>query len=470
MNPIAGERILLREEISEDLDAMHQWLSDPEVNRFLCWGTHTREETLVQLAEGIGEQFNPQRKKYYFTLALKDSGQVIGSTGIEVLNLQASGGEGEIGYFLNKSYWGRGYASEAVQLLLDFGFRSLNLHKISASCMEGNEASEQVMQRCGMQKEAQLRKSVFWLGKWQDRLIYSILLEEWLIQKIPGWKQTKEIKTEPLDGLTNKNFLVHMEHERFVLRQCGANTEYLEIDREQEVQALQAAARAGIGAEVVYSMLPQGHLITRFIEGRRWSCEEYRKPENLERMIATVKRIHALPPIRKTFSPFRRIEAYTKQARVLQASFPKDFDLYLQKMAAIEARQQQDSSAWLKFCHNDLYSVNFLDDGTVRVMDWEFAGMGDLYFDLAALVYAYDSDGPLPPPLEEYLLSCYFGEVTEMQRTRLRDMKYVLNFFTASWGLLHHGLYLQGFIPAVAGFNYLEYAQTIFDEVLKPAL
>jgi thiamine kinase-like enzyme len=67
----------------------------------------------------------------------------------------------------------------------------------------------------------------------------------------------------------------------------------------------------------------------------------------------------------------------------------------------------------------------------VRILDWEFAGMGDIYFDLAALVYAYDHIGPLPPELEQYLLECYFGEVDAAHWERLEGMKYMLLFFGA---------------------------------------
>jgi thiamine kinase-like enzyme len=117
-----------------------------------------------------------------------------------------------------------------------------------------------------------------------------------------------------------------------------------------------------------------------------------------------------------------------------------------------------------------LFSVNFLEDSAnaVRVIDWEFAGMGDVYFDLAALVYAYDSHGPLPAELQEYVLECYFGEATGTHWERLQGMNYMLLLFTAAWGLLQQGQVLQGAIPPVEGFDYLEYAEYIFDVLRRP--
>jgi thiamine kinase-like enzyme len=285
-----------------------------------------------------------------------------------------------------------------------------------------------------------------------------------VIAQIPGWAEA-QVKVEQFAGLTNTNYLVTVHGERFVLRVSGTNTAPLGIKREFELQALNAASEAGIGAQVEHFILPQGHLVTRYIEGHHWEYEEYSQPENLRRVVQTVRRIHALPAVEGAFSPFSRVEAFAASARESGVPFPTDWDAFVERMQAIRARQQQDASAWFKFCHNDLFSVNFMEDSAnaVRVIDWEFAGMGDVYFDLAALVYAYDSHGPLPAELQEHVLECYFGAATGAHRERLAGMKYMLLLFTAMWGLLQQGLMLQGAIPPVEGFDYLEYAQYTFD-------
>jgi ribosomal-protein-alanine N-acetyltransferase len=181
MLKLVGDRIILRDQVVDDLDAIHQWLADPETSRFLSWATRTKEETLLHLAEGICEQLKEDRQKYYLTMVLKDEGTVIGDAGIEVKKRGPGGGEGEIGYFLIKRYWGRGYATEAARLVIDYGFSQLGLHRITASCLAANAASERVMQKCGMVKEGMLRKSDFRQGEWQDRLCYSVLREEWAL-------------------------------------------------------------------------------------------------------------------------------------------------------------------------------------------------------------------------------------------------------------------------------------------------
>ena len=80
---------------------------------------------------------------------------------------------------MSRSCWGNGYASEAAKLIVDFGFSQLGMHRISASFIRENVASERVMQKCGMTKEAEYRKSSIRFGEWTNRIGYAILREEW---------------------------------------------------------------------------------------------------------------------------------------------------------------------------------------------------------------------------------------------------------------------------------------------------
>ena len=284
-----------------------------------------------------------------------------------------------------------------------------------------------------------------------------------IIGQIPNWANAKDIQIEPLEGLTNVNYLVTVAGERFVIRVSGKNAVQLGINRELEAEALLAASNAGIGPQIVRFFLPEGHLVTRCINGHHWTLDEYRTRDNLRRIVETVKRLHALPLVEASFSPFRRVEAYANQARVMKVPFPQDFDKLVHKMEVIRREQAGDTHLWQRFCHNDLFWVNVLDDGNVRFIDWELAGVGDIYYDLATLLYAYDSADTLPPELQEYVLECYFGEVRAENWKRLDGMKYMLMFFSAMWGLLQYGLQKQGLVRIVDGFDFKEYAETTFD-------
>jgi thiamine kinase-like enzyme len=288
-----------------------------------------------------------------------------------------------------------------------------------------------------------------------------------IIKRIPAWNDVDNLQVEPLAGLNNTNYLVTVNGARFVLRISGQNTAPLGINREYESEVLSAVSKVGIGAQVEYSLLPEGHLVTGFINGRHLTLEEYRTPENIKRIVKTVKRLHKLPLPRATFSPFRCVERYAKQAQSMRVPFPLGFDTLLIKMEMIEKEQARDTSPWQGFCHNDLFCVNVLDDGEIRFIDWEFSGTSDIYYDLATLTYAYDSPDSLPSQLQEYMLECYFGNVKKENRTRLEGMKYMVMFFTAMWGLLQQGMQNEGLMREVEGFNFMEYANVTFEAMKK---
>lgn len=286
-----------------------------------------------------------------------------------------------------------------------------------------------------------------------------------IIARIPAWQGLENIQVEQIAGLTNSNYRVTVNGERFVLRVSGQNTARLGINRAHELVALRSAAQAGLGPQVVAFLPPEGHLVTRWVEGRHWTVEEYRTPAHVQLLTKTVKRIHALPSNGAVFSPFQRVSSFLETARSFNVPLPAGLDFCLDTMRAVELDQQSDPSGWQRMCHNDLVSVNYLyleKVDSIIVLDWEFSGLGDIYYDLATVVYTHDSDGPVPPELERVMLDCYFGTATAFQQRRLLGMKYMLMLFTGMWGLVQSGMQAAGLIPAVEGFDYLEFAEYLF--------
>jgi thiamine kinase-like enzyme len=291
-----------------------------------------------------------------------------------------------------------------------------------------------------------------------------------IISRISAWQGAGDIQVERIAGLTNENYRITVDGEPFVLRISGQNTDRLGINRIHELESLQAAAAAGIGPDIVAFLPPEGHLVTRWVDGRHWQASEYRTPGHVRLLTEIVKRIHALRPGKATFSPFQRVTTYLETAHDFGVLLPTGLDSFLRTMYAVEADQKSDSSDWLRFCHNDLVSVNYLfieREQSIKVIDWEFAGLGDIYYDLATVVYTHDSDGPISPELEEVMLACYFGETSTWQGRRLMGMKYMLMFFTGMWGLVQHGMQQTGLIPAVEGFDYLEFAYYLFNHDIR---
>ncbi|MCX6064756.1 MAG: hypothetical protein NT121_03245 [Chloroflexi bacterium] len=108
-----------------------------------------------------------------------------------------------------------------------------------------------------------------------------------IIKQIPAWKNVDNLQVEPLEGLTNTNYLVTVKGNRFVLRVSGQNKVQLGLNRENEFEVLSAVSKAGFGAQVEYSLLPEGYLLTGFINGYHLTLEEYRTPENVRRIVKT---------------------------------------------------------------------------------------------------------------------------------------------------------------------------------------
>ena len=256
------------------------------------------------------------------------------------------------------------------------------------------------------------------------------------IARVPQWTETSNIESSFLEGgITNQNYRVEVIGESFVVRIGGANTEFLGINRANEYAAHQATAGLGIAPEVVYFIEPEGYLVTRFIEGRSLPPEEMGRPENIRRVAEALRQIHALPAIPAIFSPFRFVEDSAEIAQRYSVAFPESFAGLLAHMREVETAFLEDPFR-PRLCHNDLLNGNFLDDGRLRILDWEYAGMGDPFFDLAnfAVHHGFSDDQ------ERFLLECYFGEATPPRFARLKLMKVMSDFREAMWGMVQIGI------------------------------
>lgn len=285
---------------------------------------------------------------------------------------------------------------------------------------------------------------------------------ETIINHIPGWQDIDDIIVEKIGGLTNSNFKVTVNGNHFVLRVSGGNTHYLGIDRQLELDALRVASAHDLAPEIFHYFKPDGHLVTRWIDGRHWTYNEYCQPKNLRRIVEAVKEIHNLPPIQGEVSPFRRIKQYLIPIQKFNVSIPNGFDKFVTAMEKIESSLVDDPFPARRFCHNDLFSYNFIDDGKIRFLDWEFAGMGNIFYDLATLAHTFDSVGEIPAELQNHILSFYFGDVTNYHKMRFEQMKFMVLFYAAMWGMLQYGLQQNGIIDEIDDFNCLTYAHEMF--------
>jgi thiamine kinase-like enzyme len=274
------------------------------------------------------------------------------------------------------------------------------------------------------------------------------------IARVPHWAGAAGLTSTPLtDGITNHNYRLDVGGESFVLRIAGANTDLLGINRHYEYAAHQAAAAIGVAPEILYFIEPEGYIVSRFIEGKPVPPEKMAQPDHLGRVAETLRRVHTMPAIPGTFSPFRVVEEYTKTAQSYHVIFPNNFPWLLAKMREIEAAFLQDPFTPCP-CHNDLLNANFLDDGHIRILDWEYAGMGDRFFDLSNFSVNHE----LGDAQDQLLLTHYFGAVTPALLARLKLMKIMSDFREAMWGMVQIGI-------SQLDFDFREYAHKHFNRM-----
>jgi len=173
---LEGKAINLRVMEKEDLPLFAEWINKPE---FIGEYNPLRQISRTEIEKGFEKSSLEQGE---FIIEKKD-GSKIGymwhftsvHPAVKLL---------EIGYFLVPSERGKGYCTEAVNIMVDYLFLSKNIIRIQAHTELRNIASQKVLEKVGFEKEGTIRKSIFNRGEWRDANLYSILKEEWKEQKI----------------------------------------------------------------------------------------------------------------------------------------------------------------------------------------------------------------------------------------------------------------------------------------------
>ncbi len=256
-------------------------------------------------------------------------------------------------------------------------------------------------------------------------------------------------------GITNRNFKVIVAGEAYVLRMGGARTELLGIDRSVEHAAGQRAFEVGVGPEVTAFVPEEGWLVARFINGRPIPLEEMRQPVALTRVTGALLAFHGASRIPGRFDAWSVVSDYRATAEAHAVAIPEEFDDANGIAARIGAARGEQE---LVPCHNDLLNANFLDDGSIRIVDWEYAGMGDRFFDLANFSVNHEFE----VEDDRRLLRAYFGEVREADLASLRLMRLMSDFREAMWGVLQSGI-------SDLDFDFTGYAAKHFTRMLQTA-
>ncbi|CAG7637068.1 GNAT family N-acetyltransferase [Paenibacillus allorhizosphaerae] len=174
---LTGSRIYLREFKFTDWVDVHAYASQEIVCRFQPWGPNNEEQTQAFVKQIIDDANKASRTRFVFAIVELGSEKLIGAGEINIRS--ASNRSGEIAYIVHPDYWGKGIATEAVGLLVKYGFSEFRLHRIYATCDPRNIGSSQVLTNIGMTQEGRMRDTLLLRDGWRDSLVFSILEQEW---------------------------------------------------------------------------------------------------------------------------------------------------------------------------------------------------------------------------------------------------------------------------------------------------
>jgi thiamine kinase-like enzyme len=213
-------------------------------------------------------------------------------------------------------------------------------------------------------------------------------------------------------SLTNRSYLVERDGQRLVLRLDTEHTASLGLDRDTELAVRRAAAAAGIAPRIYFADPAAGILVSEYLTGRAPDVQELANPPMLEAVADALRKVHALPVCGKLFA------ATTSAARYAELVHP-DRELYAFAKKCAESIAAIPVNGRSRCCHNDIVAGNVIvgpmENGAVRLIDWEYACDNEPIFDLASLIGYHD----LPAGPAEILLNAYTGGANSEDRERL---------------------------------------------------
>lgn len=178
---ITTARLILREFTLDDWPEVLAYHSDLRYQRYYPDIDRTPEEAQAFVKMFLDQQAEQPRRKFQLAVTLKEEQTMIGNCGIRMDVHKTH--QADIGYELSPDHWGKGYATEIAQAVVNFGFTILHLHRIWAQCVAHNQGSVRVLEKLGMKLEARLRDNEYFKDRWWDTLIFGVLDSEWKVSQ-----------------------------------------------------------------------------------------------------------------------------------------------------------------------------------------------------------------------------------------------------------------------------------------------
>ena len=218
------------------------------------------------------------------------------------------------------------------------------------------------------------------------------------LARVPGWEPARAEVTELKGGLTNRTYRVVYDGRHYALRLDVEDADVLRVDRTYEATIMQAAHMADLGPELVHVDRQAGIMVTGFLPGRPWEDSDLESPGQLERLAESIRRIHDLPLCGQRVNLLEDALGYA--AFLERRRGPQAFATH-----CVEVIRGMPVSDRVVCCHNDLIAGNVIDDGRLKLIDWEYARDNDPMFDLAVTIGFHDLDRSR----RDILLNAYSG-------------------------------------------------------------
>jgi thiamine kinase-like enzyme len=231
-------------------------------------------------------------------------------------------------------------------------------------------------------------------------------------------------------GLTNRNYrVITGGGAQYVARFSTVKSSLLAIDREAEFQNSTIAATAGVGPAVTEFAPDAGVLLVEWISGRTFAPADLDDADQLGRLAAVCRRLHAAPRFASDFDMFAVQRRYLTIVREFGFRLPEDYLTFEPIVDRVESALRASALDTVP-CHNDLLAANIMDDGErVWLIDFEYSGNNDPCFELGNIW----SEAALGVDRLHHLVTCYFGEPSPVQTARARLFGLMANYGWTLW-------------------------------------
>jgi thiamine kinase-like enzyme len=215
-------------------------------------------------------------------------------------------------------------------------------------------------------------------------------------------KRRQREEGKVIQGATNLVVRLRIDNKHFAIRAPRLDDANLQVDRHSECAAIGTAAAAGLGPEVVACDPQSGVLITRWLEAEVWTPAQTAHTQRTELIASVLQNLHRLPPPAqvRTLDLDAILPAYWTRLAPRLNTLPRDMQRLHRKALELLGRRVIANP---RLCHNDLHCRNIVGTGDVRLLDWEYSGVGEPLFDLAS----YSQSNDLPAAQQRVLLTTY---------------------------------------------------------------